>query len=109
MAIIDLERILGIGGSSGGSVSHSLVDGKGRWVSCCPDSAWGSSQGVISHCCPPVSRTQEVSEGMWLMALLSQSQWDFSAEEKRNVEAFGNGKTRTEEPAALQPWLCAGG
>lgn len=32
-----------------------------------------------------------------------------SAEEQRNVEAFGNGKTRTEEPAALQPWLCAGG
>ncbi|PKU36507.1 hypothetical protein llap_13189 [Limosa lapponica baueri] len=32
-----------------------------------------------------------------------------SAKEQRNVEAFGNGKTKHKEPVALHPWLCAGG
>lgn len=60
-----------------------------------PAVLWGGSQEITSHHCPVLEKPG--FRRMWLRATLSQSQWDhvaLSAEEWRNVEAFGNGKTK---------------
>lgn len=96
------------GCSSRGSVSQSLVDGKGRWVFCCPSSAL---EGLSGNPLPPLPCVREakfqkaVAEGTAVTVPVGHM--TLSAEEWGNVEAFGNGKTK--RPAALQPCPCVHG
>lgn len=85
----------------------------GRWIFCCLNSTWGSSREIISHYCPPLA---EAFRRMWLMALLSQSQWDTwlyllkSKEMLRHLKMERpNQGASSSGTLALHMWLIANG